>query len=93
MSAARRRRIPARVLMGASVFSAAAVFCTLAGFRILGNLAHVFMLKFGAINWTVINQLFAVVAVGLLVASAIIYQRRTSGACTGWWASGAGGCR
>ncbi|MFB7482099.1 hypothetical protein ACFUEM_16615 [Streptomyces anulatus] len=85
-----RRRIPARVLVGASVFSAAAVFCTLADFRILGNLAYVFMLKFGAINWTVINQLFAVVAVGLLVASAIIYRRRTSGACTGCGRTDAG---
>ncbi len=78
-----RRRIPTPVLVGASVFSAAAVFGTLADFRILGNLAYVFMLKFGAINWTVINQLFAVVSVGLLVASAVVYQRRTSGVCTG----------
>ncbi|MGW7094032.1 DUF3995 domain-containing protein [Streptomyces sp. NPDC054874] len=78
-----RRRIPAPVLVGASVFSAAAVFCTLADFRILGNLAYVFMLKFSAINWTVIDQLFAVVSVGLMLASAIIYQRRTLGACTG----------
>ena len=77
-----RRRIPTRVLVGASVFAAAAVFCTLADFRILGNLAYVLMLKLGAVNWTVINQLFAVVSVSLMVASAVIYQRRTSGACT-----------
>lgn len=63
-----RRRIPARVLMGASVFSAAAVFCTLADFRILGNLAYVFMLKFGAINWTVVNQLFAGAALATMGA-------------------------
>ncbi|MEU5282821.1 hypothetical protein AB0G97_02175 [Streptomyces sp. NPDC020755] len=85
-----RRRIPARVLVGASAFSAGAVFCTLADFRILGNLAYVFMLKFSAINWTVINQLFAVVSVGLMLVSAIIYQRRTSGACTGCGRTGSG---
>jgi hypothetical protein len=56
-----RRRIPTGVLVGASVLSAAVVFFSLADFRILGNLAYVFMLKFGAINWTVLNQLFAVV--------------------------------
>ncbi|NEB40779.1 hypothetical protein [Streptomyces sp. SID14515] len=86
-----RRWIPARVLVGASVFAAAAVFCTLADFRILGNLAYVFMLRFGAINWTVINQLFAVVPVGLMVASAVAHQRRTSGACTGCGRTGTGG--
>ncbi|MFJ7416289.1 hypothetical protein ACIQWZ_36640 [Streptomyces sp. NPDC098077] len=85
-----RRRIPAPVLVGASVFSAAAVFCALADFRILGNLAYVFMLKFGAIDWTVINQLFAVVSVGLMLASAIVYRRRTSGACTGCGRTGSG---
>ncbi|MFJ6510409.1 hypothetical protein ACIQMO_09220 [Streptomyces sp. NPDC091406] len=88
-----RRRIPARVLVGAAALPAAAVFCTLADFRILGNLAYVFMLKFGAINWTVINQLFAVVSVGLLVASAIVHQRRTSGACTGCGRTGSGAGR
>ncbi|MET8091478.1 hypothetical protein [Micromonospora sp. NPDC005220] len=77
-----RRRIPTGVLVGASLLSAAVVFFTLADFRILGNLAYVFMLKFSAINWTVINQLFAVVSVGLMVVSAVVYQRRTSGACT-----------
>lgn len=77
-----RRRVPTPVLVGASAVAATAVFCTLADFRILGNLAYVFMLKFGAINWTVINQLFAVVSVGLMVASAVVYQRRTTGACT-----------
>ncbi|MFG2132153.1 hypothetical protein ACGFNV_30680 [Streptomyces sp. NPDC048751] len=87
-----RRRIPTPVLLGATGLSAAAVFCTLADFRILGNLAYVFMLRFGAINWTVINQVFAVVSVGLMVTSAIAYQRRTSGACTscGRTDSGAG---
>ncbi|GAA0577459.1 hypothetical protein GCM10010172_72740 [Paractinoplanes ferrugineus] len=82
MALPRRRRIPTGVLVGPSVLSAAVVFFTLADFRILGNLAYVFMLRFGAINWTVINQLFAVASVGLMVASAVIYQRRTSGACT-----------
>jgi hypothetical protein len=76
-----RRRIPTPLLVGVSVFSAATVFFTLADFRILGDLAYAFMLKFGAINWTVLNQLFAVVSVGLMVASAVVYQRRTSGAC------------
>ncbi|MBO3738582.1 hypothetical protein [Actinoplanes flavus] len=87
-----RRRIPTPLLVGASVFSAAAVFCTLADFRLLGNLAYVLMLRFGAINWTVVNQLFAVVSVSLMVASAVVYQRRVSGACTrcGRTAAGAG---
>ncbi|MDJ0382277.1 hypothetical protein [Streptomyces sp. G-G2] len=76
-----RRRIPTPVLLGATAASGACVFFTLADFRILGNLAYVFMLKFSAINWTVINQLFAVVAVALMAASAIAYQRRTTDAC------------
>ncbi|GAB2597251.1 hypothetical protein Aab01nite_72750 [Paractinoplanes abujensis] len=77
-----RRRIPTLFLVGASAISAATVFFALADFRILGNVAYLFMLKFSAINWTVLNQLFAVVSVGLMVASAVVYQRRVSGACT-----------
>lgn len=76
-----RRRIPTPVLLGATALSAAGVLGTLADFRILGNLAYIFMLRFSAINWTVINQVFAVVAVGLMVVSAVIYQRRVSGTC------------
>ncbi|MEV4738686.1 hypothetical protein [Streptomyces sp. NPDC049555] len=76
-----RRRIPTGVLLGASALSVTAVFSTLADFRILGNLAYVFMLRFSAINWTVINQLFAVVSVALLALSAVAYQRRTTDAC------------
>ncbi|WP_223180076.1 hypothetical protein [Streptomyces griseicoloratus] len=77
-----RRRVPTRVLLGATGLSVAAVLGAIADFRILGNLAYVFMLKFSAINWTVINQVFAVVAVGLMAMSAVTYQRRTTGACT-----------
>lgn len=76
-----RRRIPTPVLMGATGLSVAAVLGAIADFRILGNLAYVFMLKFSAINWTVINQVFAVTAVGLMTMSAVVYQRRTTGAC------------
>ncbi|MFF2650669.1 hypothetical protein [Streptomyces sp. NPDC058045] len=77
-----RRRVPTGVLLGATALAAAAVLGTLADFRILGNLAYVFMLQFSAINWTVVNQVFAVVAVGLMVVSAVGYQRRVTGACT-----------
>ncbi|MGW0330968.1 hypothetical protein ACWD0J_03645 [Streptomyces sp. NPDC003011] len=76
-----RRRIPTPVLLGATGLCVAAVFCTLADFRILGNLAYVFMLRFSAINWSVVNQVFAVGSVGLLAAAAVAYQRRTGGAC------------
>jgi hypothetical protein len=76
-----RRRIPTRALLTASLVFAAAVFGALADFRLLGNLAYVFMLKFSAINWTVINQAFAVSAAVLLLAAALAHQRRTAGAC------------
>ncbi|GGZ03750.1 hypothetical protein [Streptomyces poonensis] len=76
-----RHRVPTPVLLGATGLSVAGVLGAIADFRILGNLAYVFMLKFSAINWTVINQVFAVVAVGLMAMSAVTYQRRTTGAC------------
>ncbi|OKK04804.1 hypothetical protein AMK26_16110 [Streptomyces sp. CB03234] len=76
-----RRRIPTPVLLSAALAVVAAVLGTLADFRLLGNLAYVFMLKFSAINWTVINQAFAVTAAVLLLAAALAYQRRTTGAC------------
>nr|WBO80849.1 hypothetical protein SBE_004661 [Streptomyces sp. SBE_14.2] len=87
-----RSRVPARVLLGVTALADAAVLGTLADFRILGNLAYVFMLKFSAINWTVINQVFAVTAVGLMTVSAVTYQRRITGACVscGRTDSGAG---
>ncbi|MFI6641775.1 hypothetical protein [Streptomyces sp. NPDC050504] len=76
-----RHRVPAKALYGTAAFAVVAVLGTLADFRILGNLAYVFMLKFSAINWTVINQLFAVASVSLLVVAALAHQRRTTGAC------------
>ncbi|CAM5531945.1 hypothetical protein STENM223S_01139 [Streptomyces tendae] len=85
-----RRRVPVPVLLGATATAAAAVLGTLADFRILGNLAYVFMLRFSAINWTVVNQVFAVVSVGLLVMSAVTYQRRVTGACVDCGRTGSG---
>ncbi|MFI7274380.1 hypothetical protein [Streptomyces sp. NPDC049879] len=71
----------ARVLYGAAGVYVAAVMCLLADFRILGHLAYALMLRFGAVDWSVVNQLFAVTAAGLLAAAAVAHHRRRTGAC------------
>ncbi|WP_190232741.1 hypothetical protein [Streptomyces avicenniae] len=74
-------RVAARALYGATALYATAVVCTLTDFRLLGNLAYALMFRFGAINWSVLNQLFAVVGVALLVGAAVAHHRRRTDAC------------
>ncbi|WP_432587794.1 hypothetical protein ABVG11_21055 [Streptomyces sp. HD1123-B1] len=76
-----RRRVPRNLLLGYTWCFVAVALAAFADFRLLGNLAYALMLRFGAINWTVLNQFFLVAGAGLMAVTALAYQRRLRDAC------------